>query len=226
MTEELSFRSSHIRFGIRYLPFIPRGNWDNSILTRGIVGSARAKGALVDEKLYTTHIDLVRGLSMQPALQRWPVRSNGVVIALSNEVADVLATANLGRSTLRTVPSFDFKGDREPNDVCLLEPMEQNRTIVATREDEFCKLDSLGVGSHPASKPWDFSGFESLTLPCRRVDTDLDLWVDPAWRGSLFLSRKLIRILESAGMEQYWHTTRCRVATDAEIDEDLSRDIV
>jgi hypothetical protein len=74
------------------------------------------------------------------------------------------------------------------------------------------------------SSPWHKRDTLTYLLPCRQPDTDVDLWVDPLWPQSLFLSNRLVEALDAEGLlmgtKDGWRTRPCRAPLPEEIAED------
>jgi hypothetical protein len=157
--------------------------------------------------------------------------------AVSDSTAVVLKRFNLGRSDLVWL---DPPPEADPNifrGAWTLWPAERYPTVYTPRfmhgeqppyphKASAFVYDRAGlkVTGIAYSAPWHDRNTLSYPLPCRQPDTDVDLWVDPLWPQSLFLSNRLVEALEAEGLlmgtKDGWRTCPCRAPLPEDIVED------
>lgn len=171
---------------------------------------------------------------------RSPVYGSVRGYILSDETAAVLQRFNLGRSDLVWLePSPDadptiFRG------AWTLWPAERYPTVLTPRlmyEEEPPHLQKMSAFTYDPGRievtsiaygaPWHSRDTRRYLLPCRQPDTGVDLWVDPLWPQSLFLSNRLVDALDAEGLlmgtKDGWRTSPCRSPLPEEIAEDQAQ---
>lgn len=173
---------------------------------------------------------------------RSPVYPETFCYIISDETAELLKSFNLGRTKLiwlgppKDLDPSVYRGAwtlwteerfptliisrfaNDPND-----PSLQNKIGIKTFN---YRPDNLEIsGGAFAGMAWDpDSKIEKWSLPCRKPETDIDLWMDPFWREGLFMSKRLVDALEAAnlleGTHDGWRMVSCREPLEQEVEQD------
>lgn len=170
---------------------------------------------------------------------RSPMYPEPYCYIISDETADLLRTFNLGRSQLTWLPPPSDVDPAVYRGAWTLWPVERYPTIIISKKAYNCGDPSLnGLTTftyNPAMLTISGGHYFSLSRkkksgwspPCRQPDTSVDLWLDPLWPFSLFMSKRLVDALAKnnllQGSEDGWRVVPCREPLPEELAEDQAQ---
>ncbi|NKW78515.1 hypothetical protein HGD90_03670 [Rhodobacteraceae bacterium R_SAG7] len=179
----------------------------------------------VPEDAWPDRLRAIWASDLKETISAWGIGKAGDILVLSDELAERLMNLNLGKSELRRLPVCGETAKPLGFDVTILATLQAIPTVVARPEDGFV-LNSWStaltnyIWDDPSTPPPRDSA-----LVCRAIKTNLDLWVDPLWSGSLFLSQRFVDAVRECGQLEKLYLHSCREATDEELAFDISATI-
>lgn len=173
-----------------------------------------------------------------------PVHPFGLgIYVLHDRAVDIFEDHKMGRNMFLSLdtPHKIVQGPQGPivcRGVTAIKVKERWPTLVPTHEAfhldpkpeypifDFEKYDT-SIRDRAKFSNLQLFGYDQLKwqLPCFNEAPDVDLWVDPFWSDSVFMSARLVEALDREGLlqgEAYgWNVRPCRSASPIEREHDL-----
>lgn len=135
---------------------------------------------------------------------------------ISERLASVLASFDLGRSRLTQVPLVSHEDQEFDGKWFHLHISETKDTLVPLRTDGFRGINKrLGLVS---GLPRPYEGAISVTETSAQ---GVDLWRDPMWNFGVFASDRLVKAMTEKGVGGDFEWMPARVATSSELESSV-----
>ncbi|MCD9149249.1 hypothetical protein LRK71_15625 [Pseudophaeobacter sp. MA21411-1] len=162
---------------------------------------------------------------VRETISAWGIGKAGDTIVISDELEERLKRLNLGRNEVRRLPVRGETAKPLGFDVAVLATLQAIPTVVARSNDGFAlNAWSTALTNYIWDDPYTPPPQGSALL-CHGVETNLDLWGDPIWGGSLFLSSRFVDVFRGCGQVEMLFLHPCLEATDDEVVMDISAPI-
>lgn len=179
----------------------------------------------VPEDAWPDRMRVSWAFDVREPISAWGIGKAGDIIVLSDELEERLVNLNLGKSELRRLPVCGETAKPLGFDVTVLATLQAIPTVVARPDDGFALNSwSTALANYIWDDPYTPPPRDSV-LVCHAINTDLDLWVDPLWSGSLFLSHRFVGAVRECGQLEKLYLHTCHEATDEDLALDISAPI-
>jgi hypothetical protein len=186
------------------------------------LGFMPVPGRPVPEEDWPDRLRLIWDYDVRETISAWGIGKADAAIVISDDLEERLKRLNLGRHEMRRLPVCGETRKPLGFDITVLATLQAIPTIVARRDDGFSVNSwSTALTNHIWDDPYTPPPPGSA-LTCRNVKTDLDLWVDPIWSPSLFMSDRFVDAMKDVGQVEMLFLHPCREATNDDVVTDIS----
>lgn len=189
-------------------------------------------------------INVLSQRAYDQAFSKSPLFPRGFgVYVIDDRAVDIFKSHNMGANSFLTIdPLYKvIEGPQGPvvsRSVTAIKVKERWPTLVPTQEAfhlepkseysifTFDKISTNVMENGIINSAQMFYYKEgNWLLPCFDNPPDVDIWVDPFWPESLFMSARLVEALDKEGLlqgkEYGWNVRPCRAASSVELEHDL-----